>query len=317
MVSKTLPRRTVLQGLGGLAVAGAARAETAPGATGEFGFVAIGDWGRKGGMRQGDVAVAMGKAAAEVESRFVLSAGDNFYPAGVESATDEHWRKSFQDVYTAPALQTPWIAALGNHDYRGHPGAQVAYARTNRRWRMPSRYYALGGAEFGVPQLEVFVLDTTPIVGGDAEALMRLTRGRVTLPDPEPQVAWLAAALAGSTAEWKLVVGHHPIRSGGRHGDSAILQARIEPLLAAHGVQAYICGHDHDLQHIRAGGTDHICTGSGSSCGDAFDVEGGLFRQSVEGFAMFRLDGETLRLDFRDFTGRTLHQSAIPKGPVA
>src|SRR5436190_23907621 len=85
-----LPRRAVLQGLGGLAIAAgsAGRAAAAPGAGT---FLALGDWGRRGGRDQRDVAAAMGRAAAEAASRFVLSAGDNFYPMGVQTPDDDHW----------------------------------------------------------------------------------------------------------------------------------------------------------------------------------------------------------------------------------
>jgi tartrate-resistant acid phosphatase type 5 len=308
-----LPRRAVLKGLGGLAVAAgsAARAGATPGSGA---FLALGDWGRRGERHQSEVAAGMGRAAAEAGSRFVLSAGDNFYPMGVQSADEDHWKQSFEDVYTAPALQTPWFAALGNHDYRGHPGAQIAYGRANPRWRMPARYFVVPGAEFDLPQLEVFVLDTTPIDGGEAEALVRLSRGRVSLPDPEAQLTWLKAALATSRADWKVVVGHHPIRSGGHHGGSAVLAARLEPLLAAHNVQAYICGHDHALQHIRAGGINHICTGAGSSSGSVSDVEGTLFRVPHQtGFALFALEPASLRLTLRDSAGRPLYEALIPQ----
>lgn len=317
MITPLLPRRAVLQGLGGLALAAgtAGRAAAAPGSGA---FVALGDWGRRGERDQTAVATAMGRTAAEVGSRFVLSAGDNFYPAGVQTQDDDHWKESFADVYTAPALQTPWFASLGNHDYRGRPGAQLAYARANPRWRMPGRYYVVSGAEFGLPQLDIFVLDTTPIDGGEGEALMRLSRGRVSLPDPGPQLAWLKVALARSRADWKVVVGHHPIRSGGHHGGSPVLTAQIEPLLAAHNVQAYICGHDHVLQHIRAGGTNHICVGAGASSGDVSDVEGTLFRAPHQpGFALFRLTDDALHLEFRGPADRMLYQVAIPKAQAA
>jgi len=310
VVSPLLPRRAVLQGLGGLAVAAgsAARAEASGTA-----FVAIGDWGRKGSRHQVDVATAMGKGAGEIGSRFVLSAGDNFYPDGVQSVDDAHWKESFEDVYVAASLQTPWLAALGNHDYRGKPSAQLAYTRGSPRWRMPGRRYVVSGAEFGAPQLDVFVMDTTPVVGGEGEAMVRWARGRVSMPDAESEIGWLRGALARSTAEWKVVVGHHPIRSGGHHGGSPLLQEQVEPLLAAHNVQAYICGHDHALQHLRAGGTNHICTGAGSSAGHVDVVQGTLFRGSQPGFAMFALAGDGLRLEFRDFNGHSLYQVTLPR----
>ena len=254
----------------------------------------------------------MAQAAAETASRFVISAGDNFYPAGVQSVADPHWQVSFEAVYAAPALQTPWYAALGNHDYRGHPGAQVAYSHGHPRWRMPDRSYVVAGSELGVPGLDLFVIDTTPLTGDYEEAVMRLTRGRVSVPQADPQLAWLKRALSASPADWKIVVGHHPIRSGGHHGGSPALATDIEPLLAAHGVQAYICGHDHVLQHIRAGGIDHVCTGAGASAGPVKDVEGTLFRRGETGFALFVLEPDGLRLAFRNAQGRTLYEGLIP-----
>ena len=264
-------------------------------------------------MRQKDVAVAMARAAAEIGSRFVVSVGDNFYPAGVKSVLDPQWNTSFEDVYSAASLQTPWYVALGNHDYRGQPAAQVAYSRSNARWRMPSRYYAISGAEVGAPELDIFVTDTTPLLGEQHEAVARLARGRVRMPEAGRQIAWLRAALERSRADWKIVIGHHPIYSGGRHGGSDILAMQLEPLLKAHNVQAYIAGHDHTLQHIRVDATHHICTGAGASAGGVEAVEGTLFRHDEPGFAMFTLDGEALNLEFRDFNGRSLYRAAIPK----
>lgn len=48
----------------------------------------------------------------------------------------------------------------------------------------------------------------------------------------------LEAALADSTAAWKLVVGHHPVlSSGGAHGDQSELQQHVQPVLEKYGVQ--------------------------------------------------------------------------------
>src|ERR1700754_3247232 len=61
-------------------------------------FLAFGDWGRDGAQHQRDVAVQMGKAAAELGSRFVVSVGDNFYENGVKSVDDPQWKTSFEDI---------------------------------------------------------------------------------------------------------------------------------------------------------------------------------------------------------------------------
>uniref|UniRef100_B0SVS7 acid phosphatase n=1 Tax=Caulobacter sp. (strain K31) TaxID=366602 RepID=B0SVS7_CAUSK len=302
-------RRRLLQGLAASALwpAGA----FASSGDEAINFVAVGDWGRKGQRSQRVVAEAMGAAAAEIGSRFVLSAGDNFYPAGVRSVVDPHWRRSFEDVYTAPALQTPWYAALGNHDYRGVAQAQVDYTRLSARWRMPNRYYKVSGEALGANLLDLFVIDTPPLVdrGNYDEMLQQLAHGHLEAHDGDRQIAWLEDELRRSTAPWKIVVGHHPIYSGD-HGDSAELVAQVAPLLEAHGVQVYINGHDHNLQHIRRGRVDYVCSGAGAdAAGSVVPVEGTRYCLSRPGFVMFGLDRDALRLEFRDLTGRTLYQA--------
>jgi acid phosphatase len=301
-----IDRRVLLQGFAASAWSTTAAARESEG----FAFVAIGDWGREGRQSQRQVAQAMGKAAEEIASRLVLSAGDNFYPAGVASVADPHWRRSFEDIYTAPALQTPWYVALGNHDYRGAPQAQIDYSALSHRWRMPSRYFKIGGAELGTDLLDIFVMDSSPIVDGGNydELLQQMARGHVERQDVAGQIAWLARELKASRAPWKIVMGHHPVYSGG-HGDSAELVEQIAPLLEAHGVQIYLNGHDHSLQHIRRGRVDYVCTGSGAEARDALKaVDGTLYGLSRPGFATFRLDAKQLDLEFRDLTGQTVYR---------
>lgn len=303
-------RRAVLGAIAALPIvgAGAARAEGTPDA-----FVAIGDWGRMGQGSQMDVAAAMSDAAAQIGSRFVLSVGDNFYPAGVTSVADAHWKRSFEDVYAAPSLQTPWYVALGNHDYRGVPQAQVDYSRLSPRWRMPSRYFTVAGRDLGIADLDLFVIDTSPLVVGSDETIAQLVHGHLWLQNRDAQIAWLERSLSHSTAAWKIVVGHHPIHSGA-HGDEPFLIARIKPLLERHGVQVYLNGHDHDLQHIQRGGVNYVCTGAGADVGTVAPVEGTKFCLSRPGFAMFARRHDGLALEFRDHGGRTLYQAVIPPG---
>jgi acid phosphatase len=83
------------------------------------------------------------------------------------------------------------------------------------------------------------------------------------------QLAWLHATLAASTARCKLVFGHHPVYSASPfHGDTLELQHCLLPLLQMHQVQAYICGHEHDLQHLAVDGLDYIVCGAGADLSD-------------------------------------------------
>jgi tartrate-resistant acid phosphatase type 5 len=306
----TFNRRTVLQSGAAFWLAAGLPAMALAESPRPLSFLALGDWGRQGGREQTEVATAMAAAAAEVGSRFVISVGDNFYPGGVQSVTDPSWKESFEDVYTAASLQTPWFVALGNHDYRGKPKAQIAYSAKSARWNMPHRYFRVQNAVLPA-DVDVFVLDTTPLAQDLGEAVMRLSWGHISLPDPGRQLAWLDAQLAQSRATWKVVVGHHPIRSGGKHGGSAELAQRLEPILARHGVQIYLCGHDHALQHVQAGGTHHICTGAGSSAGQVTPVAGTRFAAGRPGFAVFTLEAGAMQMGFRGADGATLYQASL------
>ena len=119
-------RRTVIGGIA--ATAAIAPLSQSVARTRPPSFLAFGDWGRDGAQHQRDVAVQMGKAAAELGCRFIASVGDNFYENGVQSVDDPQWKTSFENIYTDPALQVPWYAVLGNHDYKGNPQAQIDYA---------------------------------------------------------------------------------------------------------------------------------------------------------------------------------------------
>jgi len=278
-------------------------------------FLVVGDWGRNGASHQREVAMQMGQAGAGLGSRTVFSVGDNFYEDGVQSATDPQWRTSFEDIYTAGALQVPWYVALGNHDYRGVPQAQLDYAKTSARWRMPSRYYKVSGSEVEAPHVDFFVVDTSPLVHKYRENVHSVIAQNVASQDVDAQIKWLDQELGRSTAAWKLVVGHHTIYSGGSgHGDTPETQELIDPLLKKHGVQAYINGHDHDLQHIRRGSVDYLCCGAGSEVRPVKAIDGTLFCAARSGFAALRCEPAALSVEFRDYTGATLYRAGIPFG---
>lgn len=63
----------------------------------------------------------------------------------------------------------------------------------------------------------------------------------------------LQAARTGTSADptWLLVVGHHPLFSPGRNGDTVELQHNLMPLLEKYSADAYFCGHDHMSAHMR------------------------------------------------------------------
>src|SRR5260221_12161475 len=196
---------------------------------GGLNFLVFGDWGRNGEQDQLDVATQMGIAAKDIDAKLIISVGDNFYENGVSSTDDPQWQSSFEKVYSAPSLQVPWHVALGNHDYHGDCDAQIAYNKVSPRWNMPARYYSRTERIDADNAVEFFYLDTTPMAkASDDKAIPSFHLHSQDVPG---QLAWFEAALAASTAQWKIVIGHHPVYSGGNHGDTPYLVKHVLPLL--------------------------------------------------------------------------------------
>lgn len=210
----------------------------------------------------------------------VLNVGDSFYDNGVASAADPQWVTSFSGIYSQPALQaSKWYAVAGNRDYRGNLSAQINWdgeAATTGvdRWRFPALYYAKtwslpasSAAALTAPAapardngdgaasaataaaaaacVSVVFLDTSPYLPGywtnpdTPQMLVNLQASNITAEN-----AWLAQQLqAGAGAcVAQLVVGHHPLYSGGHQGNTPQLIAAWEPLLQQYA-DAYIAGH--------------------------------------------------------------------------
>ncbi len=235
-------------------------------------FAAAGDTG-SGDARQAAVTAAMARYAASSPLAFVLLLGDNFYENGVKSTADPQWRGKFEEMYDAAALNVPFYAILGNHDYRENADAQVDYTRAApaSRWRMPARYYSVSCTLADGSRVELFALDTNTWSSDDA------------------QRAWLESALAASTARWKIAFGHHPVYSNGHHGNSAGLIEKLAPVLA-HRADVYISGHDHDLQVLQPeGGVRYLVSGAGSRLRRTACAEDTVYAASRLGFTAFRV----------------------------
>lgn len=307
-MDKQIDRRDVLAGL---VAAGSLAAFPAKAGDSAVTFLVVGDWGRDGASHQADVAARMDAMAGARNARFVVSVGDNFYETGVKSTVDPQWKTSFENIYTGKNLQVPWYVALGNHDYRGNPQAQVDYSALSPRWKMPSRSFKVAGADFGAPAVDLFFIDTSPLVHEYA-AKPGLLGENVKSQDTAAQLQWLDAQLTASTATSKIVIGHHTLFSGGSgHGNTPEMVERILPVLKAHKVLAYINGHDHDLQHIVRDGLNVVCTGAGSETRPVKAVEGTRFCAAQSGFSVITLTGSTVRLEFINVPGQTIYASEL------
>ena len=274
-------------------------------------FLMIGDWGRKGQKDQVEVAAQMGRAAAQIGASFIVSVGDNFYDYGVISATDPQFGLSYENVYTDPSLGVPWWVILGNHDYRGNCQAQIDYGKKSKRWNMPDRYFVRSEQIPGGSMVEFVYIDTSPFVSQYADDAKM--GGEIKSQDTAAQLAWIDERLSRSDAPWKIVIGHHPIYSGGEHGDTPELIERLLPILRRNKVQAYFNGHDHDLQHLKAGGLNMFCSGAGSTVRPTGVIKETQYSKSQPGFGAVALGHDAMEVRMIDNLGQVLHAASVPR----
>ncbi|MCU7551163.1 tartrate-resistant acid phosphatase type 5 family protein [Chitinophagaceae bacterium LB-8] len=282
-------------------------------------FLVLGDWGRNGADHQKEVAVQMGKTAAALYASFIISTGDNFYPSGVISEQDPLFKYSFEDIYTAFSLQWDWYSILGNHDYKSNPDAQVAYSKISRRWKMPARYYAKTFAiNFDTTrQVLIAFIDTNPLI---PEFYKNPEYGpNVRTQDSTAQKKWLEEVLSNPSKniKWKIVVGHHPIYTGGSRTegyDTKAVYRSLKGILDRYQVDVYLSGHEHSLQHILPNGkTHHFISGSASEKTPVRLIPESLMVASEYGFLTFSVTDNEMLVQAIDYTGKVIYKTSIKK----
>ncbi len=249
--------------------------------------LAFGDFGQ-GTPAQQKTAAAMARFHANKPFDFGVTVGDNFYDRGMESTADPRWRTQWEELYSP--LNVKVFATLGNHDwgFPDSPAAEILYSQQSASWRMPAPYYT-----FTAGAVQFFALDTNEV--------------------SEAQLVWLNDELTKSRARWKLVYGHHPIYSAGRHGDSKSLIRRLLPLLRGRA-DVYLAGHDHDLQHLKPEGGVHFFVSGGGGAGIR-KIEASprsLYAQSSHGFTVIEADAQQLKLIFYSDELKPLYEFALP-----
>jgi tartrate-resistant acid phosphatase type 5 len=280
-------------------------------------LLAIGDFGSTS-KEQAAVAAAMQAYAKRLGMTpdGLLLIGDNFYSkmeGGLESV---RWQTGFEDMYPAAAFPGPAYAVLGNHDYHDNAGGekvQLAYGKhkPGTRWTLPAKWYRRDLGPEGAPLLTMLFLDTNlPAVSGAKDKKTGLAKPSLTAEEEAEQQAWLESQLASQRAELTLVVGHHPLYSNGSHGDTKPLIDAWGGLFERHGVQAYLCGHDHDLQHLEIDGlkTSFVLSGGGGAKVRAMKSERKVpFANPVYGFTHLEIREGTMRFRHVGVDGKQLH----------
>jgi acid phosphatase len=179
-----------------------------------------------GGARERRVGAAMRVFEETNPAELLLTLGDNDYTRG--RAFTSSWEASFGWLAEAGVGVA---GTLGNHDGRYEL----------RTLKMPSAYYTRR-----VGDVQLFVLNSNAIVA-------RQTR-------------WVRAALAASTAPWKIAVLHHPPYTCGGHLGSVDVRRSWRALFERYGVRLVLSGHDHNYQRFApVRGVTYVVHGGGGA----------------------------------------------------
>ena len=285
----------------------------------------FGDWGKKGDLaQQKAVAAALRQygSAHSIRAENLLLLGDNFYGQFDGGVNCPRWKTQFEDMYPRSDFDCPCYAILGNHDYQhepvGKPEAQLAYASATpgTRWKMPAKWYSFVFPEKD-PLVTFIALDSNMPNGNGKQPTL-------TPAERDAQNVWLKAELAKPRrTPYLVVLGHHPVYSNGHHGDTPSLVRDWDPLLREHEAHLYLCGHDHDLQHLEFAGhpTSFVISGGGGAQLTKIErspAERGPYGQSIAGFTHLQVTREHLLIRHIDVSGQVLHSfSKTPEGRVA
>jgi DNA repair exonuclease SbcCD nuclease subunit len=282
-------------------------------------FLVLGDFGRHGEYYQKEVALQMTKAAATIDADFVVSVGDNFYPNGVQSTQDIQWESSFEDIYSSHFLHKDWYVTLGNHDYNGNIQAQLEYDKVSRRWHLPSLYYKKTIELEGGQKMLLVFMDTNPFIDSYYEKGEQLEEN-VKKQDTIAQKKWIIDALStdDKSIKWKLVIGHHPLYSGGKRKnseDTKQMEDKFASLFDQHNVDAYLCGHEHDLQVIKPKNryTTQFLSGAGCEVRPTGNREGTLFAVSEPGFMTFSVTQSKILVQLVNAFGKVIYSNELIK----
>jgi 3',5'-cyclic AMP phosphodiesterase CpdA len=204
----------------------------------------------------------------------------------------------------------PWHPVLGNHEYRGNTQAVLDYGTVSRRWVMPGRYYSMTERLSDDTELLLLFIDTPSLIDKYRNDPVKFPdAGRQSLDE---QLAWIDSTLGSSDAEWKVVMGHHPVYAGTTKEtrERTDLQHRLQPLLDSHDVDALVSGHIHNFQHIRVpeSGIDYIVNTSASLTREVVHLEGAVFGSPDSGFTLCTATETELIFHFVNERGRVIYE---------
>jgi tartrate-resistant acid phosphatase type 5 len=262
-------------------------------ASGAVRFAVIGDFGSAG---QHEAAVA--RLIKGWRPDFVITTGDDNYPAGGEDTIDANIGQYYSDF-------------IGNYRGAFGPGSPV-----NRFWPTPGnhdwyadglepylRYFTLPGNEryYDVPLglVHLFALDSDPHEPDGTTA-------------SSAQAGWLKQRLGASKACHRIVYFHHPPYSSASHGPTAEMRWPFREW----GADVVLTGHDHTYERLEANGIPYFVVGISGSSKYPFGTpapESRVRFNADYGALLVTADTNGIKYEFVTADGKKIDELAVSK----
>ena len=179
---------------------------------------------------------------------------------------------------------------------------------------MPARYFHKDITTGDGATVRFVFADTNPL--NDEYYQEEKYRDKVIGQDTTAQMIWLDSMLTPDF-DWKIVVGHHPLYTGGKRiEDKNYVRRHLEPLFEKHNVDVYLAGHEHDLQHIKPSDkqTHHFVSGAGSEVRPTGNLESTLFSESIQGFLSSAITKDSIYFEFVNYKGERVYEYGLKGG---
>lgn len=331
-------------------------------------FYVLGDWGT-GNENQRAVAQALKKNVAELptdrtQPPFVLELGDNVYEDGLKEGWEnpvstQLLHKTFGEIYSEVKYngrELMYHVVPGNHDHAGRaPGkygwGDIIHQETTAEALYPNwRYYPIDPSlnsdsndstnYYQLKKEDIFALtipEKVPTSGQDLIGVYAIDTQVVLEIYQKKDSALLQKHwqrledLLSENKQWKIIMGHHPVKSHGKHAgfrtaiwwvppitlitivdklfikrlqdlDNANykkFQKDFMALMKKHNALFYFAGHEHNLQFLEIDKERfQIVSGSAGKLSPVTHKDDTLFSHEAFGFARFDVTEEELWIEF-------------------
>jgi predicted phosphodiesterase len=232
------------------------------------------------------------EAAPAARQTFCLHCGDWVGNGDVEREWDAQYFDRSRPDSLAFMSRMPVMGCRGNHERDGK--------LLRKYWPYP--YEDKKGCYYS--------FDYGPVHVTIVDQFRRFTAG-------SDQHEWLAADLAGSTREFKIVILHEPLWGAGTHRNDETTQSAFCPLFEGEGVDVVLAGHNHNYARCEVNGIQYVTTGGGGA--PLYPVDATwphvAAAASVHHFVRLAVEGDTITIAAFSMDGELIDSVDVVKTP--